>query len=76
MSQIWSSRDFKPVKVLSGHEVKVTSVDVAAAVWCYRFCRWVKYCEFATVSHDKTIKLWSSKNAEKDKAMDMGEEDL
>lgn len=27
-SQVWSSRDFKPVKVLSGHEAKVTSVDV------------------------------------------------
>lgn len=29
ISQVWSSRDFKPVKVLSGHEAKVTSVDVA-----------------------------------------------
>lgn len=28
VSQVWSARDFKPVKVLSGHEAKVTSVDV------------------------------------------------
>ena len=28
MLQVWSSRDFKPVKTLSGHEAKVTSVDV------------------------------------------------
>lgn len=27
--QIWSARDFKPVKTLSGHEAKVTSLDVA-----------------------------------------------
>lgn len=26
--QIWSARDFKPVKTLSGHEAKVTSLDV------------------------------------------------
>ena len=25
----------------------------------------------ATVSHDRTIKLWTSKNAEKDKSMDV-----
>ena len=29
MCQIWSSRDFKPVKTLSGHEAKVTSLDVS-----------------------------------------------
>lgn len=28
MPQIWSSRDFKPVKTLAGHEAKVTSLDV------------------------------------------------
>lgn len=28
LSQVWSSRDFKPVKTLSGHESKVTSLDV------------------------------------------------
>lgn len=27
--QIWSARDFKPVKTLAGHEAKVTSLDVA-----------------------------------------------
>lgn len=26
--QIWSARDFKPVKTLAGHEAKVTSLDV------------------------------------------------
>lgn len=26
--QIWSARDFKPVKTLSGHEAKVTSLDI------------------------------------------------
>ncbi|PWA96383.1 G-protein beta WD-40 repeat-containing protein [Artemisia annua] len=53
-AKVWSSRDFKPVKVLSGHESKVTSVDVVADGQT-----------IATVSHDRTIKLWSSKKAER-----------
>ena len=28
LHQVWSSRDFKPVKTLSGHEARVTSLDV------------------------------------------------
>lgn len=28
LPQVWSGRDFKPVKTLSGHEAKVTSLDV------------------------------------------------
>lgn len=28
--QIWSARDFKPVKTLAGHESKVAGVDVSA----------------------------------------------
>ena len=39
-SQVWSARDFKPVKVLSGHEAKVTSVDVAGGkllIFCFKF---------------------------------------
>lgn len=38
--QVWSSKDFKPVKTLSGHESKITSLDVVAgqnAVICYDF---------------------------------------
>ena len=28
MDQVWSARDFKPIKTLSGHEAKVTSLDI------------------------------------------------
>lgn len=28
--QIWSARDFKPVKTLAGHESKVAGVDVSS----------------------------------------------
>ncbi|GAB4843898.1 hypothetical protein Ancab_013862 [Ancistrocladus abbreviatus] len=59
MAKVWSSRDFKPVKTLSGHEAKVTSLDIVADG---------QY--IATVAHDRTIKLWSS-NHEKEKAMEV-----
>ncbi|XP_047315368.1 U4/U6 small nuclear ribonucleoprotein PRP4-like protein [Impatiens glandulifera] len=60
-AKVWSSKDFKPVKTLSGHEAKVTSLDVVEDGQC-----------IATVSHDRTIKLWSSKNNnEKDKYMEV-----
>ncbi|KAJ9563332.1 hypothetical protein OSB04_008492 [Centaurea solstitialis] len=59
-AKVWSGRDFKPVKVLSGHEAKVTSVDVAGDGQ-----------SIATVSHDRTIKLWTSRSAEKEKSMDV-----
>ncbi|GJY50344.1 U4/U6 small nuclear ribonucleoprotein PRP4-like protein [Tanacetum coccineum] len=53
-AKVWSSRDFKPVKVLSGHESRVTYVDVVADGQ-----------SIATVSHDRTIKLWSTKKAQR-----------
>lgn len=28
--QVWSGRDFKPVKTLPGHEAKVTASDISA----------------------------------------------
>ncbi|CAA2984190.1 U4 U6 small nuclear ribonucleo PRP4 [Olea europaea subsp. europaea] len=59
-AKVWSSRDFKPVKTLSGHESKVTSLDVVGDGEC-----------IGTVSHDRTIKLWSSKDDEKEKTMDI-----
>ncbi|XP_012085943.2 U4/U6 small nuclear ribonucleoprotein PRP4-like protein [Jatropha curcas] len=58
-AKVWSGRDFKPVKTLSGHEAKVTSLDVGSDGGY-----------IATVSHDRTIKLWSSTNNEKE-AMDV-----
>ncbi|EEF32299.1 U4/U6 small nuclear ribonucleoprotein Prp4, putative [Ricinus communis] len=48
-AKVWSGRDFKPVKTLLGHESKVTSLDIGA-----------DGCYIATVSHDRTIKLWCS----------------
>ncbi|XP_019452782.1 PREDICTED: U4/U6 small nuclear ribonucleoprotein PRP4-like protein [Lupinus angustifolius] len=57
-AKVWSARDFKPVKTLSGHEAKVTSVDVHGDG------------SIATVSHDRTIKLWSS-NVTSEQAMDV-----
>ncbi|RVW92151.1 U4/U6 small nuclear ribonucleoprotein PRP4-like protein [Vitis vinifera] len=59
-AKVWSARDFKPVKTLSGHEAKVTSLDITEDGHC-----------IATVSHDRTIKLWSSAEIEKEKAMDI-----
>ncbi|GJZ27045.1 alpha/beta hydrolase fold protein [Tanacetum coccineum] len=49
-----SSTDFKPVKVLSGHESKVTFVDIAAHGQ-----------SIATVSYDRTIKLCSTEHDER-----------
>lgn len=36
-SQVWSSKDFKPVKTLSGHESKVTSLDVVGGQFSLKF---------------------------------------
>ncbi|CAA0836869.1 U4/U6 small nuclear ribonucleoprotein PRP4-like protein [Striga hermonthica] len=58
-AKIWSSRDFKPVKTLSDHESKVTSLDIVGDGQC-----------IATVSHDRTIKLWSARESEKEKDME------
>ncbi|KAL4581340.1 hypothetical protein LXL04_017554 [Taraxacum kok-saghyz] len=57
--RVWSGRDFKLVKVLN-HEGRVTCVDVVGGGE-----------SIATVSHDRTIKIWSCKNGEKEKAMDL-----
>ncbi|KAK6941770.1 Pre-mRNA processing factor 4 (PRP4)-like [Dillenia turbinata] len=59
-AKVWSARDFKPVKTLSGHEAKVTSLDIVGDG---------QY--IATVSHDRTIKLWSSSVSENEKDMDV-----
>lgn len=58
-AKVWSARDFKPVKTLSGHEAKVTSVDVLG-----------DGSYIATVSHDRTIKLWST-NMSSEQTMDV-----
>ncbi|KAI3933192.1 hypothetical protein MKW98_016518 [Papaver atlanticum] len=59
-AKIWSARDFMPVKTLSGHDLKVSSLDIAGEG---------QY--IATVSRDKTIKLWESGSGGKENAMDM-----
>ncbi|CAI5981903.1 unnamed protein product [Closterium sp. NIES-64] len=48
-AKVWSGRDFKPVKVLAGHEGKVMGADVAADGQC-----------IVTASYDRTIKLWGN----------------
>lgn len=50
-ARVWSALDFKPIKTLAGHESKLSGVDVAA-----------DGTYIATVSHDRTIKLWSHFN--------------
>ncbi|CAL1370988.1 unnamed protein product [Linum trigynum] len=54
-AKVWSGKDFTHVKTLSGHESKVTSLDVTSDGEC-----------IATVSHDRTIKLWSSRSCDKE----------
>ncbi|KAK8508550.1 hypothetical protein V6N12_044467 [Hibiscus sabdariffa] len=57
---VWSGRDFKPVKSLPGHEAKVTASDISEDG------RYI-----VTVSHDRTIKLWTAGNMEKENDMDL-----
>ncbi|WRX14115.1 WD40 repeat - like 10 [Theobroma cacao] len=57
---VWSGRDFKPVKSLPGHEAKVTASDISED------SRYI-----VTVSHDRTIKLWTAGNIGKEKDMDL-----
>ncbi|KAF9623844.1 hypothetical protein IFM89_005429 [Coptis chinensis] len=59
-AKVWSSRDFKPIKTLSGHDAKVTSLDIVGGGQC-----------IATVAHDRTIKLWSSRSDEEENTMDI-----
>eukprot|EP00898_Chlorokybus_atmophyticus_P003963 jgi/Chlat1/4568/Chrsp29S00341 len=47
-AKVWSSLDFKLVKILVGHENKVMDVDVAA-----------EGEHLVTVSYDRTLKLWT-----------------
>ncbi|XP_072982697.1 U4/U6 small nuclear ribonucleoprotein PRP4-like protein [Typha latifolia] len=56
---IWSAQDFKPIKTLAGHEAKVTSLDISRDGQ-----------HIATVAHDRTIKIWSSRGNGKEKPMD------
>lgn len=58
--KVWSGRDFKLVKSLSGHEAKVTSLDIHPDEQ-----------SIATVSHDRWIKLWSTRNKGDEHAMDV-----
>ncbi|KAI4386541.1 hypothetical protein MLD38_004468 [Melastoma candidum] len=48
-AKVWSARDFKPVKTLSGHEAKITSMDIVG-----------DGSSIVTVSHDRKIKIWNS----------------
>ncbi|KAM7271488.1 hypothetical protein ACFE04_030702 [Oxalis oulophora] len=59
-AKVWSGRDFKLVTTLSGHEAKVSSVDVSSDGQ-----------SIVTVSHDRTIKLWTSSSNDKEHAMDI-----
>ncbi|KAF3575664.1 hypothetical protein DY000_02035804 [Brassica cretica] len=59
---IWSGRDFSLVKSLAGHESKVASLDITADSSC-----------IATVSHDRTIKLWTSSSNEEEEEDQGGE---
>ncbi|CAM8886140.1 unnamed protein product [Rhodiola kirilowii] len=59
-AKVWSARDYKPVKTLSGHEDKVTSLDIIGDGHC-----------ITTVSYDRTIKVWSARDDDMDKKMDI-----
>ncbi|KAB2604443.1 U4/U6 small nuclear ribonucleoprotein PRP4-like protein [Pyrus ussuriensis x Pyrus communis] len=63
-AKIWSAQDFKPVKMLSGHEEKVPSLDISGVKFPHGH-------QIATVSLDRTMKLWSSSSNEKIQAMDV-----
>ncbi|OAY75353.1 U4/U6 small nuclear ribonucleoprotein PRP4-like protein, partial [Ananas comosus] len=57
---LWSAKDFKPIKALAGHEAKVTSLDITGDGQ-----------SIATVAHDRTIKIWTCRSGEREKAMDI-----
>ncbi|KAK1554257.1 hypothetical protein Q3G72_009800 [Acer saccharum] len=58
--KVWSGRDFKLVKTLSGHEAKITSLDVGADG---------NY--IATVVHDRSVKIWSIRSNGKEQSIDV-----
>ncbi|CAM0950632.1 unnamed protein product [Alopecurus aequalis] len=45
---LWSTRDYKPIQSLAGHESRVTGLDISGDGQ-----------RIVTVSHDRTIKMWS-----------------
>ncbi|KAG8044363.1 hypothetical protein GUJ93_ZPchr0995g22922 [Zizania palustris] len=57
---LWSARDYKPIKSLVGHESKVTSLDISGDGQ-----------QIVTVSHDRTIKIWSCRSRAQDNAMEL-----
>ncbi|CAL9133500.1 U4/U6 small nuclear ribonucleoprotein PRP4-like protein [Musa acuminata AAA Group] len=59
-AMVWSAQDFKPIKTLSGHEAKITSLDITRDGQ-----------QIATVSHDRTIKIWTSRSNGKENDMDL-----
>uniref|UniRef100_A0ACD5WZC0 Uncharacterized protein n=1 Tax=Avena sativa TaxID=4498 RepID=A0ACD5WZC0_AVESA len=57
---LWSTRDYKPIKSLAGHESKVTSLDISGDGQ-----------QIVTVSHDRTIKMWSCRSSARDNEMEL-----
>ncbi|KAM0879679.1 hypothetical protein ACQ4PT_034071 [Festuca glaucescens] len=57
---LWSTRDYKPIKSLAGHESKVTSLDISGDGQ-----------QIVTVSHDRTIKMWSCRSCIRDNEMEL-----
>ncbi|XP_048570691.1 U4/U6 small nuclear ribonucleoprotein PRP4-like protein [Triticum urartu] len=57
---LWSTRDYKPIKSLAGHESKVTSLDISGDGQ-----------HIVTVSHDRTIKIWSCRGTARDNEMEL-----
>ncbi|KAE8800327.1 U4/U6 small nuclear ribonucleoprotein PRP4-like protein [Hordeum vulgare] len=55
---LWSTRDCKAIKSLAGHESKVTSLDISGDGQ-----------QIVTVSHDRTIKIWSCRGSARDNEM-------
>ncbi|KAI9178217.1 hypothetical protein LWI28_023963 [Acer negundo] len=58
--KVWSDLDFKLVKTLSGHEAKVTSLDVGADG---------NY--IATVAYDRWVNIWLIRSNGKEQSMDV-----
>ncbi|XP_047051199.1 U4/U6 small nuclear ribonucleoprotein PRP4-like protein [Lolium rigidum] len=59
---LWSAQDYKPIKTLDGHESKVTGLDISGDGQ-----------QIVTVSHDRTIKMWSCgrRSSTRDKEMEL-----
>ncbi len=59
-AKLWSAHDFKPLKVLSGHEGKVMHADI-----CPDGSGLI-----ATVSYDRTVKYWAPDSIGLDQMME------